>query len=114
MSPAHKPTRSPNPWQGQNKRKDPVKTYPLTPTQLNQLRTRLLELGVTLPDGQEGVLIHGGIQLKYFYSPETTQLFGPNQPGVLTLSIVKKPLVVPAAAIWAQVGGWIDDATKVA
>ena len=90
-----------------------MKTYPLTPTQLNQLRTRLLELGVTLPDGQEGVLIHGGIQLKYFYSPTSYCAGTPNlaSPGVLTLSILKKPLVLPASAIWVQVGAWINEAT---
>ena len=87
-----------------------MKTYPLTPTQLNQLRTRLLELGVTLPDGQEGVLIHGGIQLKYFYAP-TASCFGSVTPGCLTLSIQKKPLVLPASAIWVQVGAWISEAT---
>ena len=85
-----------------------MKTYPLTPTQLNQLKTRLLELGVTLPDGQEGVLVHGKVELKYFYAA-TAFCEGSNAPGVLTLSILKKPWI-PAAEIWKVVDQWINEA----
>jgi hypothetical protein len=79
-----------------------MKTFPLTPDQFNQLRTRLLELGITIP-GNEGTIIHSGIELKYFYLPPVL-MFG---TGTLTLSIQKKPIFVPNSMIWDKVGEWL-------
>lgn len=77
-----------------------MKTYPLTPSQFSALRTRLLEAGITLNAApglyQNGVLSYLRIQLKYNYD------------GVkLTLSILKRPMLISANLIWGQVDGWI-------
>jgi hypothetical protein len=72
-----------------------MKTYPLTPQQFDALRTRLLQLGITLPDGTDGVLAHSGIELGYHYD-------GVN----LTLKILKKPFI-PTSMIWERVDKWV-------
>lgn len=74
-----------------------MKTYPLTPQQFDTLRSRLLEEGVTLPaEAYYGQLSFKGITLKYNYD------------GVkLTLSVMQKPFLIPAAMIWEQVDKWI-------
>lgn len=73
-----------------------MKTYPLTPSGFTALRTRLLELGVTLPAEDAGVLSYQGIVLNYNYDGIT-----------LTLSIRQKPFIVPSSMIWDQVDKWI-------
>ena len=73
-----------------------MKTYPLTQQQFDSLRTRLLQQGVTLPDGADGVLAHSGIELGYHYDG-----------GKLTLKILKKPFIAPTSMIWDQVTKWV-------
>lgn len=72
-----------------------MKTYPLTQQQFDSLRTRLLQQGVTLPDGADGVISYKSIQLKYNYDGMK-----------LTLTIVKKGWI-PASMIWEQVDRWV-------
>jgi hypothetical protein len=72
-----------------------MKTYPLTAQQFDALRTRLLQQGVTLPDGADGVLAHFGIELGYHYDG-----------AKLTLKILKKPFI-PTSMIWEQVDKWV-------
>jgi|HubBroStandDraft_2_1064218.scaffolds.fasta_scaffold134358_4 hypothetical protein len=74
-----------------------MKTYPLTPQQFSVLRTRLLELGATLPAENEGTLSYSGIDLKYHYDG-----------AALTLSILKRPIFVPASMIWEKVDEWVS------
>ena len=75
-----------------------MKTYPLSPSGFAALRTRLLELGVTLPADSDGTISYNGIELKYHYD------------GVaqLTLSIQKRPFLAPASMIWEQVDKWLS------
>jgi hypothetical protein len=75
-----------------------MKTFPLTPQQFDALRTRLLTLGITLPDGTDGTIASNGVELKYHY----------DGAGVLTLAILKKPWIAPTQVIWDQVGKWIQ------
>jgi hypothetical protein len=79
-----------------------MKTYPLTPSQFNALRTRLLEAGITLPNDKQGVLSFKGIELKYSYFPPDSM-----RSGSLVLSILKRPLLISANLIWGQVDQWI-------
>jgi hypothetical protein len=79
-----------------------MKTYPLTPQQFAALRTRLLEAGITLPAESQGILEFKGIQLKYAYFPPDSM-----RAGSLTLSILKRPMLIPASMIWERVDGWI-------
>ena len=74
-----------------------MKTYPLTPQGFAALRTRLLELGVTLPAEDDGVLAYSGIELKYHY----------DGAAKLTLSVQKKPIWVSTSLIWEKVDGWV-------
>lgn len=77
-----------------------MKTYPLTPEQFNQLRTRLLQLGITLPDGNDGEIAHGSlVTLGYHYDP-------PN----LNLTILKKSVWVSENRIWNAVADWLNPA----
>lgn len=73
-----------------------MKTYSLTPDQFAALRTRLLELGVTLPAEDDGTLVYQGITLGYHYDGAT-----------LTLKVQQKPFFVPTSMIWDQVDRWI-------
>ena len=73
-----------------------MKTYPLTPQGFTALRTRLLELGVTLPTEAYGDLTYQGIKLRYSYDGEALQL-----------SIQQKPFLIPASMIWEQVDKWL-------
>lgn len=75
-----------------------MKIYTLTPDQFNALRTRLLEAGVTLPDGSQGILSFKNIDLKYNY----------NGSHLLTLSILKRPFLIAPSLIWAQVDSWVQ------
>ena len=74
-----------------------MKTYSLSPQQFSALRTRLLELGVTLPDGNQGNISYQGIVLSYAY----------DGTGTLALDVVKKPMFVPASLIWEKVDQWV-------
>ena len=73
-----------------------MKTYQLTPQGFAALRTRLLELGVTLPAEASGDLLYQGIKLRYSYDGEALQL-----------SIQQKPFLVPASMIWERVDQWL-------
>jgi hypothetical protein len=73
-----------------------MKTYSLTPQQFAALRTKLLETGITLPSDSQGVLSFKGIELKYRYDG-----------AKLTLSILKRPMLIPASLIWEQVDKWV-------
>lgn len=73
-----------------------MKTYSVSPIQFSALRTRLMELGVTLPAESDGVISHSGIELKYHYDG-----------AVLTLSVQKRPMLLPVSFIWTQVDKWI-------
>lgn len=84
-----------------------MKTYPLTPEQFNQLRTRLLQLGITLPDGNDGEIHYKGIVLKYDYEEADPHSTADATKGVLTLSVLKK-LLVPESVIWSKVGEWLS------
>lgn len=74
-----------------------MKTYLLTPAGFDALRTKLLDLGITLPSGADGVLSYNGIELKYRYDGS----------AALTLTVMKKPMLVPSSLIWEQVDKWI-------
>jgi len=73
-----------------------MKTYPLTPQQFDALRTRLLQMKIALPLYSEGVIAQNGIELKFHYDG-----------AKLTLSIQKKPALIPGAMIWKTVDEWI-------
>jgi len=77
-----------------------MKTFPCTPAQFNALRSRLLEQGITIPSGDDGIIsteTPAHIALKYHYDGDST----------LTLSILEKPLFLPSAMIWEKVSEWI-------
>lgn len=73
-----------------------MKTYSLTPQQFTALRSKLLEAGITVPSDITGVLSFKNIELKYTYTG-----------GSLTLSILKRPILIPPSMIWDAVDGWI-------
>ena len=73
-----------------------MKTYSLTPTQFNALRSKLLSQGIQLPSDSQGVLSFKRIELKYNYDG-----------AKLTLSILKRPMLIPASMIWEQVDKWV-------
>lgn len=73
-----------------------MKTYSLTQQQFDSLRTRLLQQGVTLPDGADGVLAHSGIELGYHFDGQK-----------LTLKITRKPFILPTSMIWEKVDQWV-------
>lgn len=77
------------------------KTYPLSPSGFSALRSRLLELGVTLPADTEGTLEHRGVYLQYRYIP-----------GTLTLKIIRQPIIVATWYIWNQVDKWLGLASS--
>jgi hypothetical protein len=77
-----------------------MKTYPMSQSAFDALRTRLLEAGVTLPDGYFGTLEYRGIKLKYSFDGEK-----------LTLSVQQKPFLIPAGEIWKVVDGWVSGTT---
>ena len=79
-----------------------MKTYPLTTTGFDALRTKLLSMGVTLPSDSDGTLSHDGVTLKYRYDGTA-----------LTLSIQQKPFYVPASLIWDEVDGWLSASPSV-
>lgn len=83
-----------------------MKTYSLTPEQFSALRTKLLEMGVTLPAENSGTLAHSGITLKYNYRPPDSM----HVTGSLTLSVQQKPFLIPESMIWNQVDTWIQSA----
>ena len=74
-----------------------MKTYPLSPSSFAALRSRLLELGVTLPDGNGGRIRSNGVVLEYQYDGET-----------LTLKGIEKPFIVPWSTIWNKVDEWLN------
>ena len=74
-----------------------MKTYPLTPTQFNALRAKLLLQGIQLPSDSQGVLSFKGIELKYNYDG-----------AKLTLSVLKKPFLIAESLIWGEVDKWIQ------
>ncbi len=78
-----------------------MKTYPLTPQQFSALRTKLLELGVTLPAGDVGILEHSGITLSYSYDGTS-----------LRLKIEDKPFFAPTSLIWDKVDEWLKLASS--
>lgn len=73
-----------------------MKTFPCLPSQFDSLRSRLMQLGVTLPSGTDGVIAHSGIELKYHYDGAT-----------LTISILKKPFILSSSLVWSKVEEWI-------
>lgn len=75
-----------------------MKTYPLTQEQFLALRTRLLQQGVSIPQGTDGTISQSGVVLKYHYD---------NEQQRLTLSIVQKPWIASSGMIWDQVDRWI-------
>jgi len=75
-----------------------MKTYLLTPAGFDALRTKLLELGITLPSGADGVLPYKGIELKYHYDGS----------AVLTMTVIKRPMWIPSSLIWEKVDGWLS------
>lgn len=74
-----------------------MKTYPLTPTQFNALRTKLLSQDIQLPSDSQGVLSFKGIELKYNYDG-----------AKLTLSVLKKPFLIAESLIWGEVDKWVQ------
>ena len=78
-----------------------MKTYVLSPSGFSALRTRLLELGVTLPDGNAGRIRSNGVVLEYQYDGET-----------LTLKGIEKPFIAPWSMVWAKVDEWLDLASS--
>jgi hypothetical protein len=74
-----------------------MKTYPLNLTQFAALRLKLLGNGITLPSDSQGVLSFKGIELKYAYDG-----------AKLTLSILKRPMLIPPSMIWEQVDKWVQ------
>jgi hypothetical protein len=74
-----------------------MKTYSLTPTQFNALRSKLLLQGIQLPSDSQGVLSFKGIELKYNYDG-----------AKLTLSVLKKPFLIPESLIWGEVDKWVQ------
>lgn len=74
-----------------------MKTYPLTPTQFNALRAKLLLQGIQLPSDSQGVLSFKGIELKYNYDG-----------AKLTLSVLKKPFLIAESLIWGEVDKWVQ------
>jgi len=83
-----------------------MKRYAVTPAQFNQLRTWLLELGTTLPAESEGELTYlpsgkaaaAAIVLKYHYDG-----------AQLTLSILKRPMLISPGRVWAVVDSWLAE-----
>jgi hypothetical protein len=75
-----------------------MKTYSLSQTGFDQLRTRLLANGITLPTGTDGEISYKGIRLKYHFDPAKQQM---------TLAILEKPFIAPSAMIWEKVDQWI-------
>jgi ABC-type sulfate transport system permease subunit len=73
-----------------------MKTYPLTQAGFHALRTRLLSMGATVPDGTDGTISTRGIVLKYHFDGKQ-----------LTLSILEKPFLIPSALIWSTVDEWL-------
>lgn len=73
-----------------------MKTYQLAPSGFDALRTKLLQSGITLPSGSDGTISQHGIELKYHYDGKT-----------LTLTVQKKPFLIPAAMIWKTVDEWV-------
>jgi hypothetical protein len=73
-----------------------MKTYSLTATQFNALRAKLLSQGIQLPSDSQGVLSFKGIELKYNYNGSK-----------LTLSVLKKPFLIPESLIWGEVDKWV-------
>ena len=74
-----------------------MKTYPLTPTQFNALRAKLLLQGIQLPSDSQGVLSFKGIELKYNYDG-----------AKLTLSVLKTPFLIAESLIWGEVDKWVQ------
>jgi len=78
-----------------------MRTYPLTPQQFSALRTKLLELGISLPAESTGLLSYQGITLGYSYDGQT-----------LTLTEGKKPFFAPWSLIWDKVDEWLKLASS--
>ena len=74
-----------------------MKTYPLTTQQFNALRTHLLLSGIQIPSDGQGIIAFKGIQLKYNYDGTT-----------LTLSILKRPMLISPTLIWGQIDQWLQ------
>jgi len=79
-----------------------TKLYPLTTEQFNALRTRLLGMGISIPNGSDGEISHSGLTLKYSYSG-----------SALTLTISNKPWIVSERMIWDKVDQWLADRATV-
>jgi hypothetical protein len=96
-----------------------MKTYPLTPEQFNALRTKLLQMGVQLEDGNDGEIAYRGIRLKYHYRAQLDYSTAHNlgldwdsvnagrTKGLLTLTILEKPFLISQGLIWGKVDEWI-------
>jgi hypothetical protein len=79
-----------------------MKTYTLDQARFDRLRTKLLTLGITLPDGENGIITYSAVELKYHYAD-----------GVLTLAILRKPFIIPARTVWDRVDGWLASTETV-
>jgi hypothetical protein len=72
-------------------------SYPLTETGFDALRTKLLALGVTIPAGTRGTV--SGVR---------DILLGYDFTGaLLTITILKKPVLIPAGEVWKVVDQWV-------
>jgi hypothetical protein len=84
-----------------------MKTYPLTPEQFNALKTKLIQMGVQLEDGNDGEIAYKGIKLKYRYWPPDSM-----RSGSLTLTILEKPFLISQGLIWGKVDEWLGLASS--
>lgn len=75
-----------------------MKTFSLNQAGFDRLRTRLLQLGISLPSGTDGTIAQSGCELKYHFDAQQQKL---------TLAILKKPWIAPEAMIWDKVSEWL-------
>lgn len=77
--------------------------YTITRDQLNALRLVIKSTGYTLPEGDSGPLSYKSLP------GEIEGTFEYTEP-VLTLTITKKPFLLPVKVIWGEIDEHVEDA----
>jgi|JI10StandDraft_1071094.scaffolds.fasta_scaffold1838141_2 hypothetical protein len=79
-----------------------AKTYHgLTDVMMRGIRIDLHQMGMSLPDGDQGIIVNQeyGVQVEFIYS---------NPELVLTVRIVEKPFFVPCSLIYGRLDQAIE------